>query len=135
MGASPKTYELTFIEQPNYFYARITANFADRDHAMSFLSEVMTECANRRCKHLLLDRCLPYPIADDQFLIATDELIAMDSGTRIAFLYPQVAVGESFQYTSEHQTETDRDYGYFRSRDQAVAWLLEESNGERTNGI
>jgi hypothetical protein len=130
MGASPKTYGLTFVEQPNYLHARITANFVDRDLAMSFLSEIMTECANRRCKRLLLERCPPYLIVNDQFLNAADELIAMDSGTRIAFLNSQASIDESIKSNGDRGFDEAGNYSFFKSEAEAVAWLLKGSNDE-----
>jgi len=133
MGASPKTYGLTFIEQPKYLHARITANFVDPDLAMSFLSEIMIECANRRCKRLLLERCLPYLIGDDQFLNATDELIAMNSGTRIAFLNSQASIDESIKQNRDREFDEDGNYSFFKSETEAVVWLVKGSNDERSD--
>ena len=118
MDASPKINGLTFIEQPNYLHARVTDHVVSRESAMSVLSDIMIECADRRHKKLLLEREIAEWVDKDEFLDALVEMAHMNSGTRIAFL-------------DRHITNTnclplkECDCRCFRSKQDAENWLRE----------
>ena len=133
MDASPKFYGLTFNEQPNYLHVRITATRFDRDRALSFLSEVMSECANRRCKRLLLERDLPETGMDDELLNAMDDMVEMDSGTRIAFLNPNTSSERALQHAGNDGVRRDGAFRSCSSKEEAIEWLMEGTEFERAN--
>ncbi|MFL6468501.1 MAG: hypothetical protein ACJ72Z_11140 [Pyrinomonadaceae bacterium] len=125
MDTSLALFEIEYLEHPEYLHARITAPHIDRPMAMSYLSEVMTECAKRRLKKLLLERLTPAVLPQDELSNTMDYLISMDSGTRIAFLSPHSTVAESMQHVVDHGEGKDGAYRYFQSFDEAEKWLLE----------
>jgi hypothetical protein len=133
MDASPKIYGLTFNEQPLYLHVHVTAARIDRDRAMSLLSEVMTECANRRCKQLLLERDSPEIGAHDELFDGMKDMVEMDSGTRIAFLVPHAAAERSLWHTRNNGTKRRGDFRFFRSKNEAIEWLVEGTEVEREN--
>jgi len=127
MGTSQKRFELEFKEHPEYLHARISAPYIDYSMAMSYLSEVMSECANRRCKRLLLERDIPDMMPEDELFKSMDYLVSLDSGgTRIAFLNPHTSVAEALQHIVDYGAGRGGVYRYFQDFDEAEAWLLED---------
>jgi hypothetical protein len=85
----------------------------------------MSECADRRCKRLLVERDVRTMAAGDELFETMNDLVALDSVTRIAFVTPHTTVAESRQHAVDHGTGHDGDYRFFRSKDKAVEWLLQ----------
>ena len=119
MDASPKMYGLTFIEQPKYLHVCLTMPIDSREMAMSILSDVMIECADRKYKRLMLEREVDEKVSDDQLFEALCEMVEMDSGTRVAFL-------------DRHLTDEDcselsgTDCQCFQRKDAAEKWLVDD---------
>ena len=119
MDASPKIDGLNFIEQPKYLHARVTASNVTREMAMSILSEVMVECADRKHKKLILERDVSAKVSTDELLKALIEMIRMNSGTKVAFLDRHLTDDEC-----EHLT--DAGCRCFQQKPEAEIWLLED---------
>lgn len=118
MDASPKIYGLTFIEQPQYLHAHLATPIINRETAMSILSEVMIECADRKHKLLLLEREVESKVMTDEFLDALVEMAKMNSGTRVAFLDKHLTDDDCLPLE-------DCDCQCFQTKEAAEKWLLE----------
>ena len=126
MDTLTRNLGLSYSIRPDYIHARITARHVDRSTAMTYLSEVISKCADRRCHRLLLERDIPTMMSDDELFQTMDEVVAMDSGTRIAFLNPHTTIEEGLQHIELYGAGPDGNYRCFRTREEAEQWLLEE---------
>ena len=124
METSPKGYELTFEERPEYLHARIAAQKLDRNAALDYLSEISMKCASTRCKQMLLERDIPAMAADADLFDTIKDFVKMGSGIRIAFVNRHVPIVEAMKRVAEFGEGAD--FKYFDDASEAQQWLVSQ---------
>jgi hypothetical protein len=119
-----KPYHLTFDRRQEYLYARIAAPAIDRTVALDYFAEVAHECANVRCKKLLIERDIPSVLPEDLMLKTMKEYVRMSEGVKVAFVNPHQTIDQGIQFMIKHGVDFGGDFKYFSNADDAHSWLL-----------
>lgn len=120
-------YELQFERRKGYVYARISAPSIDRSTALDYLSEIADECANVKCKRLMIERDIPSMMSDGELYNTMDDFVRLSSGLRIAFVNPHRSLNDAMRKIIRYGAGKGADIEYFDSVDEAEKWLT--SNG------
>ena len=126
MNSSQTPYTIEIEVLPKYVHARITAEHVDRATAMSFLSDVLMECAKHRRKRLILERSNPGTVVEVELFYIMDDLVRMKDETKIAFLNRHLLHAEGIHDVVAYGANLGGNYRCFNSYEKAEQWLLED---------
>ena len=128
MNSSTTPYRIEIEVFTKYVHARITADDVDRVIAMSFLSDVLMECAKQRRKRLILERSNPGAVIEAELFYIMDDLLKMKDETKIAFLNRHMLHAEEIRDVVAYGANLGGNYRCFNSFEKAEQWLLEDSD-------
>jgi len=125
VNSSHTPYKIETEVFPEYVHARVTADHVDRATAMSFLSDVLMECAKNRCKRLILERDNPGVVVEVELFYIMDDLLKLKDETKIAFLNRHLLHAESIRDVVLYGAKLGGNYRCFNSFEKAEQWILE----------
>ena len=128
MNSSDAPFEVEYQVYPDYLHARITAEHIDRATSMSFLSDVLLECAKHRRDRLLLERGNAGDVAQRELFLMMDDLLKMNDPTKIAFLNRHILLAEEIRDVVAYGADLGGNYRCFNSFEKAEQWLLENES-------
>lgn len=126
MNSSNAPYEIEYQVYPEYLHARVTAEHIDRTTSMSFLSDVLMECAKHRRKRLLLERGNAGNVAQEELFGMMHDLMTLHDDTKIAFLNRHILLAEKIRDVVAYGANLGGNYRCFDSFEIAEQWLLED---------
>jgi hypothetical protein len=126
--SSKAPFQIDYHVYPSYLHARVTAEHIDRTTSMSFLSEVLLECAECRRKRLLLERGNAGNVAQDELFGMMQDLLTMKDDTKIAFLNRHILLAEEIRDVVAYGANLGGNYRCFNSFEKAEQWLLEDED-------
>jgi len=127
-SSSHTAYTIEVEVHLEYVHARVTADHVDRATAMSFLSDVLMECAKHRLKRLILERDNPGVVVEVELFYIMDDLLKLKDETKIAFLNRHLLHAEEIRDVVAYGANLGGNYRCFNSFESAEQWLLEDSD-------
>ena len=125
MIAPAHPYKLVFDERPQYLYARVTADYADRACAMAYLTEIARRINERSQKLLMLERCIPAMLPDDDLKAATLDFFEMIGDVKAALINPYLSHDKAMSFALEMGRDNGANFRLFNCPIMAEEWLLE----------
>lgn len=119
-------YELVLTEWGRYFHAHITDTALDRSTALGYLAELAEACANKRCKHLILERNAPVTPAEADLHSTVAKFVQMSTGVRVAFLNQYEESSEMLRDAVDQGAGMGAEFKCFMHKAAAEQWLAGE---------
>lgn len=124
MPEPSENYALTFEERPGYLYARVAADFINREIAMAYLTEVADRAHFLQTERLMLHRDIPAMLPDGVLFFVTAEFQKMIDPIKTAFVNPHLSNADAFNFAITVGTNRGARYNIFKNDTDAEAWLL-----------
>lgn len=123
MQAHDDSYSLRLRSTRDYLAANVSCPSINRKIKLSYFSEIAISCSMRSSRRVLLTRDVPNLVNSANLQMTLDDVVAMASGLRVAFINPydeiEVGLRRMIAYCVEHEA----DFGYFRDAEAAKKWL------------
>jgi hypothetical protein len=116
-------YELVLAQWGRYLHAHITDTSLDRPTALGYLAELAGACADKRCKHLILERNAPVTLAEADLHSTVAQFVHMSTGVRVAFLNQYEEASGSLRDAVNTGAGMGADFKCFIEKADAEDWL------------
>ncbi|MFT3743833.1 MAG: hypothetical protein QM785_06010 [Pyrinomonadaceae bacterium] len=125
MNSPALPYTLFFEERPHYLYVRVTADRVDPAIAMSYLTEIAKRFNGLSQKKLMLERCIPAMLPDEDLKKATLEFFEMIGHARAALVNPYLSFDGAIEAAMLMGSMYGVNFRLFNDPILAEEWLLE----------